>query len=116
MPVHKNPGIFGSQQPAGFHHGNDRFVGVQLNFEKQLLGNWEALNYNFRRIEEIFNEAGDYGLSGAMDEFWNAWQALADNPSGQAERAEHHGDIQEASQDGTDHHIRNSRSGTGEMG
>jgi flagellar hook-associated protein 1 FlgK len=65
----------------------DRFIGAQLNFEKQLLGNWEALDYNFRRIEEIFNEAGEFGLSSSMDEFWNAWQALADNPSGQAERA-----------------------------
>lgn len=65
----------------------DRFIGAQLNFEKQLLGNWEALDYNFQRIEEIFNEAGDYGLSKSMDVFWNAWQALADNPSGQAERA-----------------------------
>lgn len=65
----------------------DRFIGAQLNFEKQLLGNWEALDYNYQRIEEIFNEAGDYGLSSSMDVFWNAWQALADNPSGQAERA-----------------------------
>jgi flagellar hook-associated protein 1 FlgK len=65
----------------------DNFIGVQLNFEKQLLGNWKALNYNFQRIEEIFNESSEYGLSGVMDEFWNAWQALADNPSGQAERA-----------------------------
>jgi len=65
----------------------DRFIGAQLNFEKQLLGNWEALDYNYSRIEEIFNEAGDYGLSSSMDVFWNAWQALADNPSGQAERA-----------------------------
>ena len=65
----------------------DNFVGVQLNFEKQLLGNWKALNYSFQRVEEIFNESSEYGLSGVMDEFWNAWQALADNPSGQAERA-----------------------------
>ncbi len=56
-------------------------------FEKQLLGNWKALNYSFQRVEEIFNESSEYGLSGVMDEFWNAWQALADNPSGQAERA-----------------------------
>jgi flagellar hook-associated protein 1 FlgK len=65
----------------------DNFVGVQLNFETQLLGNWKALNYSFQRVEEIFNESSEYGLSGVMDEYWNAWQALADNPSGQAERA-----------------------------
>ena len=65
----------------------DKFIGAQLNFEKQLLGNWQAQDYNFNRIEEIFNESSEYGLSKTMNEFWNAWQALADNPSGRAERA-----------------------------
>lgn len=64
----------------------DNFVGMQLNFEKQLLGNWKALHYNFQRIEEIFSVSSEYGLNGVMDKFWNAWQALAANPSGQAER------------------------------
>ncbi len=65
---------------------HDKFVNAQINFEKQLLGNWEAQDYNFQRIEEIFSEFSEYGLSSAMNEFWNAWQTLADNPSGQAER------------------------------
>jgi len=64
----------------------DKFVSAQLNFEKQLLGGWQARDYSLQRIEEIFNESSDYGLSTVMDEFWNAWQSLADNPSGQAER------------------------------
>lgn len=64
----------------------DKFISAQLNFEKQLLGNWKAQDYNFQRIEGIFTESSELGLSTAMDEFWNAWQALADNSSGQAER------------------------------
>ena len=60
----------------------DNFVNVQLNYEKQLLGNWEVKEHNFQRIEELFNESSEYGLSTAMGEFWNAWQALADNPTG----------------------------------
>ncbi len=64
----------------------DSFVDVQLNHEKQLLGNWQAKNYSFLRIEEIFSESSEYGLSVAMSKFWNAWQALADNPTGLAER------------------------------
>jgi flagellar hook-associated protein 1 FlgK len=64
----------------------DKFITSQLNFEKQILGNWEAQDYNFKRIEEIFNETSEYGVSRVMDEFWNAWQALANNPSGRAER------------------------------
>jgi len=64
----------------------DKFISTQLNFEKQILGNWQAQDYNFQRIEEVFNESSEYGLSKTMDEFWNAWQALADNSSGRAER------------------------------
>ena len=64
----------------------DKFINAQLNFEKQILGNWQAQDYNFQRIEEVFNESSEYGLSKTMDEFWNAWQALADNSSGRAER------------------------------
>ena len=65
---------------------HDKFVNAQINFEKQILGNWQAQDYSFQRIEGIFNESSEYGLSSAMNEFWNAWQSLADNPSGQAER------------------------------
>lgn len=64
----------------------DQFVNAQINFEKQILGNWQAQDYGFQRIEGIFNESSEYGLSSVMNEFWNAWQSLADNPSGQAER------------------------------
>jgi flagellar hook-associated protein 1 FlgK len=64
----------------------DSFVETQLNYEKQLLGNWQAQEYSFQRIEEIFSESSEYGLSAAMSKFWNAWQSLADNPSGLAER------------------------------
>lgn len=64
----------------------DKFISAQLNFEKQLLGNWKTQNYNFQRIEGIFTESSELGLSMTMDEFWNAWQALANNSSGQAER------------------------------
>ena len=65
---------------------HDKFVNAQINFEKQILGNWHAQDYSFQRIEGIFNEFSEYGLGSAMNEFWNAWQSLADNPSGQAER------------------------------
>jgi len=71
---------------VGIQREYDKFISAQLNFEKQILGNWQAQDYNFQRIEEVFNESSEYGLSKIMDEFWNAWQALADNSSGRAER------------------------------
>jgi len=64
----------------------DKFINAQLILERQILGNWEAQDYNFQRVEGIFDETSEYGLSTVMNEFWNAWQALADNSAGRAER------------------------------
>lgn len=71
---------------VGIRREYDRFINAQLNFEKQILGNWQAQDYSFQRIEEVVNDSSEYGLSSAMSEFWNAWQAVADNPSGWTER------------------------------
>jgi flagellar hook-associated protein 1 FlgK len=37
-------------------------------------------------LESIFDESSEAGLSTQLDEFWNAWQDLANNPSGSSER------------------------------
>ena len=41
----------------------DKFINSQLNFEKQMLGNWKAQDYYFQGIEGIFDEPSEYGLS-----------------------------------------------------
>ncbi len=64
----------------------DSFINSQLIFEKQILGNWQAREYAFKRMEEVFSLSSEYGLGTVMGEFWNVWQALAVNPSGRAER------------------------------
>ena len=64
----------------------DRFVGVQINNESQNLGRWEAQKQVLESIEIVFNESQGGGLSEAMNEFWNAWQDLSMNPTGQIER------------------------------
>ncbi len=38
-------------------------------------------------IEGILNEVDENGLNGVMDEFWNAWDDLANNAEGMAERS-----------------------------
>lgn len=70
----------------GVRREYDAFINAQINIEKQILGNWQSQDYSFMRVEGLFNETSESGLSGAMDEYWNAWQAVADNPSGSAER------------------------------
>ena len=64
----------------------DRFLGVQISNEKQNLGRWEAQKECIEKAEMILDETSKYGLSQAMSEFWNAWQDLANNPSGHTER------------------------------
>jgi flagellar hook-associated protein 1 len=64
----------------------DRFISDQINNESQGLGRWDAHNDAVEMLEMIFNETGGSGLNQAMSEFWNAWQALSNNPSGATER------------------------------
>lgn len=64
----------------------DRFVNAQINNESQELGRWDAQKNGVESLEMIFNEAYGYGLSEAMSEYWNAWQALSNNPAGGTER------------------------------
>ena len=65
----------------------DQFIQSQLNNENENLGRWEAQKTALEKIEVLFDEVSGYGLSTAMSGFWNAWQDLANNPSGHVERA-----------------------------
>ncbi|MDH3882644.1 MAG: flagellar hook-associated protein FlgK [Desulfobacterales bacterium] len=64
----------------------DRFISAQINNESQALGRWDAQKNAVESLEMIFNETYGYGLNEAMSEYWNAWQALSNNPAGLTER------------------------------
>jgi len=64
----------------------DRFLGLQINNASEDLGRWEAQENALERVEIVFNEASGSGLNQAMADFFNAWQDLANNPSGNVER------------------------------
>ncbi len=64
----------------------DRFVGMQLNIENSNKGMWDARSSSLADLERTFNETSDYGLLPVMGEFWNAWEDLANNPEGVAQR------------------------------
>ncbi len=65
----------------------DQFLGAQLNGENEQLGRWEARKSALDKAELMFDEAAGLGLSNAMNEYWNSWQALSNNPQGIAERS-----------------------------
>ncbi|MCP4744597.1 MAG: flagellar hook-associated protein FlgK [Desulfobacteraceae bacterium] len=64
----------------------DQFLVAQLNSEKDALGRWDAQKNVMAKTEILFDEVSGYGLNGAMSDFWNAWQNVANNPSGHVER------------------------------
>lgn len=70
----------------GIRRFYDQFLSAQLENENESLGRWEAQKEALEKAELMFDEANGLGLSNAMSEYWNAWQALSNNPSGVAER------------------------------
>jgi flagellar hook-associated protein 1 FlgK len=66
----------------------DQFLGAQINNETQSLGRWDARKNSLEKVEMVFDETSGNGLNQAMGAFWNAWQDLANQPSGHVERVE----------------------------
>lgn len=65
----------------------DRFLGAQMAEAASQKGRWEAQGETLEKAELMFDDASGYGLNDAMAQFWNAWQEVANNPSGYTERA-----------------------------
>lgn len=64
----------------------DKFLDSQIVKQEQISGDTDAQYSYLQQIETIFNESSGTGLNDAMNKFWNAWEDLSTNPSGQAER------------------------------
>ncbi|MGB5987409.1 MAG: flagellar hook-associated protein FlgK [Desulfobacterales bacterium] len=64
----------------------DRFVDAQIVGQNGPVGQWEALDQTLAQVDVIFNEINSDGIGSALDSFWGAWQDLANNPGGPAER------------------------------
>jgi flagellar hook-associated protein 1 len=64
----------------------DQITTRAINQKTSSMGEYEAKTFTLSRMETIFNEANDQGLSQLMNEFWNAWQDVANNPGGTPER------------------------------
>ncbi len=87
IPIPSSAGSMGTGVEAkGIERVYDSFLGAQINQEEQDLGRWEARKNALDMTEIVFNEAAGKGLNEVMGEFWNAWQDLANDPSGQVQR------------------------------
>jgi flagellar hook-associated protein 1 FlgK len=86
-PFSDSPGQIGTGvRAAEIQSVYDRFLSVQINSENESLGEWEAKKEALEKVEMVLDESSGHGLSQAMSDFWNAWQDLANSPSGQTER------------------------------
>lgn len=61
-------------------------LGAQILTEQQSFGGLDITNTTLSRLEVTFDETYRTGISGAMNEFFIAFQSLADNPGGSGER------------------------------
>jgi len=64
----------------------DDFLQRQMVNSNSASGNYNTQQTAMQRVEQLFNEFSSSGLGTDLTSFFNAWQDLADDPSGQAER------------------------------
>jgi flagellar hook-associated protein 1 FlgK len=57
------------------------FIDEQIRRQKQEAGIFEEYNYSLEGIENILSEPSETGLLHFLDQFFDGWQNLADNPA-----------------------------------
>jgi len=72
---------------SGIKRDYDKFIQTQLWEQYQNYGRSYALDQTLSGIEQVFNEAKNIGLASPLADFFNAWQGVATNPDGFAERS-----------------------------
>ncbi len=73
-------------QVASISRVYDDFLQQQLVSANSSNGGYNTQQTALQRVQQLFNEFSTGGLGTDLNSFFNAWQDLANNPSGQAER------------------------------
>jgi flagellar hook-associated protein 1 FlgK len=73
-------------QVASIRRVYDDFLQQQLVSANSSYGGYNTQQTALQRVQQLFNEFSTTGLGTDLNSFFNAWQDLANNPSGQAER------------------------------
>ncbi len=66
----------------------DAYLEKSYNNAQSQSSRYGTLADGLKKIDAIYGEPSDTGISQAMDRFFNSWSGLGSNPSGTAERAE----------------------------
>ncbi|MDR2579785.1 MAG: hypothetical protein LBC85_02175 [Fibromonadaceae bacterium] len=59
----------------------DQFIDRLVNEEATRYGYYEMKSRAFDRIESIFAEPRDHALNSLLNEFWNGWAEVANDPA-----------------------------------
>ncbi|GAA4718666.1 flagellar hook-associated protein FlgK [Brevibacillus fulvus] len=80
-------GILGTGvQVTDLQRLRDSFIDVQYRAENKDYGYWEAKASGLTQIEAIMNEPSDTGLQSVMDQFWQSWEDLSNDPASLSSR------------------------------
>ncbi|MEF3168691.1 MAG: flagellar hook-associated protein FlgK [Deltaproteobacteria bacterium] len=71
---------------TGVVRNYDRFITTTLFDKTSVMSGLETRQFGMKLIEGILNEVDENGLNELMNRFWSAWEDLADNAEGMAER------------------------------
>ncbi len=87
MSISTADGIFGTGVILqGIERTRDKLIDQQLIQERGSAGQYEFKSDALKFIEQLFNEPSDFGLNRMLNDFWNSWQDLANNPENQGGR------------------------------
>jgi len=64
----------------------NNFLRDQINERTSITGYYEALSTSLESVEIIFDETSSSGLNDLLNQFWNSWSDVSNNPEGQVER------------------------------
>ena len=65
----------------------DKYLESQIVTQNAAVGSATARNDLLTQIEGVMNENTGKGISDALNQYWNAWDDLSTNPSGESERS-----------------------------
>ena len=71
---------------TGIERAFSSFIVARLDQNTAFLGENKTIKSNLDQVASLFNETQATGMTELFTAFWDAWHALADNPSGAGER------------------------------
>ncbi len=71
---------------TGVERAFDPFVAAKLDENTSLLEYYKSQKADLEQVAGLFNETQSGGLNELLSKFWDAWNDLANNPSGSGER------------------------------